>query len=71
MVKENKKVSLGKSVVVKAKDRCDRCGNDLVKGGSWLHFPYMKLHIVLCHVCLDGLMYGFYKDVRQQLKYYE
>jgi hypothetical protein len=50
------------------RENCDRCGNDLSKGVEFLYFPYKKLYIALCHVCTNGLKYGFYRDVSWELK---
>lgn len=62
------KIKLEGNIEIDKPTNCDRCGNDFAKGMVFLHFPYKKLHIALCHVCLNGLMYGFFKDICTELK---
>ncbi len=47
---------------------CDRCGNDLLKGDFLFHLPFRGGYISFCHVCIKGLMYGFYQDVMRDIK---
>ncbi len=61
-------VILEGGIKVPKKEFCDRCGNDLVKGSYWYNFPFSKIRIVLCHICYQGLLYGFYWDVRKELE---
>ncbi len=59
----SKKIKSSEGVDLPKKENCDRCGNDLSKGTTYLHFPYIKLYIGLCHICLAGLQYGFFRDI--------
>ena len=68
MAKKKEKVTLEGGIEVPKKEFCDRCGNDFAKGSYWWHFPFIKMHIALCHVCYQGFMYGFYMDTSRQLK---
>ena len=63
-----KKIKYIKGVELPVKKLCDRCGNDLANGTAWLHLPFRKKYVVLCLICNYGLMYGFYKDVKKELK---
>ena len=47
----------------KPKQLCDRCGNDLMFGDFMIHLPYKNIYIHLCHVCNQGMMYGFWRDL--------
>ena len=73
MDKNKKEVNIEYEVLegeikIQKKYFCDRCGNDLVKGKYFWHFPFIKLYIALCHICYLGFIYGFYNDVSHQLK---
>lgn len=66
---DNKKTEkIAEGIEVPKKEFCDRCGNDLIKGKWWIHYPFIKIYIVLCHVCMDGTKFGFYRDARRELK---
>ncbi len=68
MVKDKKFDTLEGGIKIEERTLCDRCGNDLVKGKIFWHFPFIKQYIVLCHICHMGLAYGMYKDVCMELK---
>ena len=46
---------------------CDRCGNDLSKGGFVLHLPFKKQYVELCNICQYGLMFSYYSDIKRDL----
>ena len=51
----------------KEEQLCDRCGNDFTKGQWSFWFPHKKVRILVCHICLLGLAYGFYRDIKSDI----
>ena len=46
---------------------CDRCGNDLTKGRWAIHLPFRNKYVVLCHICINGLVMGFAQDFNRTI----